>query len=526
MTRTANACGAAIVAVLLGIVTGCSKDSPAGPSPTPNCTFTVTGMPSGSVAAGTSEFTLSIATQAGCAWTASSGSPFITAVGATSGTGNGSVKFTIQPNSGDARQGTVQVAGQTITLTQPAGSPGACDFTVSPASPSVSPQGGDITVTVTVTRGDNCAWTATSNDAFITVKQGASGTGGGTVVLTVAANEGAARSGSATIAGSAVAISQGAAGSSPGRNPVAVLAYASDPGDQIGGGQSVTYTLSTSQFSLVADPTRRAFGINIKPPETWSLYMNVGSGQLAPGVYAIASRFGPVFTNGLSFLRLGQDCSSIAGRFLISEAVYGAAGVLDRFHARFEQHCNGTSAALHGEIWIDSEGDTTPPPLPPFPPSPPPTTFLTIQSDPDDFVGQGGSATYTLPGSAFVQYVAPGQPRVHLVVTSPAGMTPPADASWQLDFTGPSGTLLVPGIYDPAPNTPGQPAGSAGFSIAGRFTGGNGRGCTSSGKFTVLEAVYDSAGVILRFHATFEQHCLSGVPALRGEIYIVADPWR
>lgn len=471
-----------------------------------------------------------IATQAGCAWSASSTSTFITAVGTTSGTGNGSVRFAIQNNSGEARSGSVQVAGHTVTVQQAAGSPQACDFALTPATVPVMAPGGDVSIVVAVTRGDNCAWTATSNDTFITVKQGATGVGNGTVVLTVAANQGASRTGSATIAGGSVSVSQDAAPvptPPPVRNPVAVLRYVSDATDPIGGGQSATYTLTQGQFLLTTDLSRRVFGFSMSPsaPATWSLQMNTPN-QIFAGLYSIASRFGPVGTAGISFLSAGQNCTWIQGRFLISEAEYGAAGAFDRFHARFEQHCNGSSAGLHGEIWYDSGGITTPPPLPPFPPSSPPTTFLTIQSDPGDFVGQGGSATYTLPGALFSQSLTSG-PRVIFVVTSPAGMASPAGARWQVVLEAGSGTQLTPGVYDPAPHAPGQPPGSAGLAVEGQFSGGSGRGCgSSSGKFTVHEAVYDNTGAILRFHATFEQHCLSAVPALRGEIRIVADPWR
>ena len=59
--------------------------------------------------------------------------------------------------------------------------------------------GGTATVNVTATAG--CAWTAVSNDAFITVTSGASGTGNGAVGISVAANTGPFRSGTLTIAG-------------------------------------------------------------------------------------------------------------------------------------------------------------------------------------------------------------------------------------------------------------------------------------------------------------------------------------
>ena len=92
--------------------------------------------------------------------------------------------------------------------------PAICTFTVSPTTISAGAAAG--TATVTVTAGTACAWTAASNDAFITVTSGASGTGNGTVAVAIAANSGAARTGTLTIAGQTVTVSQSGAGQSAG----------------------------------------------------------------------------------------------------------------------------------------------------------------------------------------------------------------------------------------------------------------------------------------------------------------------
>jgi hypothetical protein len=42
----------------------------------------------------------------------------------------------------------------------------------------------------------------------------------------------------------------------------------------------------------------------------------------------------------------------------------------------------------------------------------------------------------------------------------------------------------------------------------------------------ILEIVLGPQGEIERLHATFEQRCGSSTATLRGEIRIVADPWR
>ncbi len=55
---------------------------------------------------------------------------------------------------------------------------------------------------------------------------------------------------------------------------------------------------------------------------------------------------------------------------------------------------------------------------------------------------------------------------------------------------------------------------------------GGGSCSTTTGKFVVLDAEYGTKGDVYRFHATFELRCGSSSATFRGEIYVVADPWR
>lgn len=77
---------------------------------------------------------------------------------------------------------------------------GECTYALSPTSQNVPAGGGPVTVTVTAAAAD-CAWTAASNDAFLTVSAGASGSGTGTVTIVASANTGAPRQGTVTIGG-------------------------------------------------------------------------------------------------------------------------------------------------------------------------------------------------------------------------------------------------------------------------------------------------------------------------------------
>ncbi len=138
-----------------------------------------------------------------CTWTATSDANWITITSNASGKGSAAVTFTVAPTSGPPRTGTLTIAGQVFTVTQ---SPG-CAFDVTPLAHTVDQSGG--TRTVNVSAGAGCAWTASSNDAWIAVTAGATGTGTGSVTLTVAPANGPPRSGTVTVAGQTVTVTQG-----------------------------------------------------------------------------------------------------------------------------------------------------------------------------------------------------------------------------------------------------------------------------------------------------------------------------
>jgi len=99
--------------------------------------------------------------------------------------GNGTVEYSVAANTGAPRTGTVTIATKTFTVNQ--GAEG-CYYSINPTGAGVPPAGGSGSVAVTAATG--CAWTAVSNDAFITVTSGASGSGDGSVGYSVACRPG------------------------------------------------------------------------------------------------------------------------------------------------------------------------------------------------------------------------------------------------------------------------------------------------------------------------------------------------
>ena len=84
-----------------------------------------------------------------------------------------------------------------------------CAYSISPTSLTIGASGGAGN-TIAVTAQAGCAYTAVSNNSFINVTSGASGSGNGTVIFTVAANSGAVRTGTITVAGRTFTVNQAA----------------------------------------------------------------------------------------------------------------------------------------------------------------------------------------------------------------------------------------------------------------------------------------------------------------------------
>jgi hypothetical protein len=173
---------------------------------TTNCTTTLSTSAQ-NVGAGST--TGSVGVTATCGWVALSNASWITITGGASGTGNGTVGFSVAANTATtSRTGTLTIAGNTFTVTQSGAQ--ACTYSLSATSQTGAPGGGTGSVTVTAPSG--CAWTAASNNgSWLTVTAGASGSGNGTVGFSTTPNlTGASRTGTLLIGGVTFTLTQSA----------------------------------------------------------------------------------------------------------------------------------------------------------------------------------------------------------------------------------------------------------------------------------------------------------------------------
>lgn len=85
-----------------------------------SCVYSVS-VTNVSVPANASTHSLSVTTGASCSWTAASNVNWMTITAGASGSGIGTVTYSVTQNTGAARGGTLTIAGQTVTINQAAG---------------------------------------------------------------------------------------------------------------------------------------------------------------------------------------------------------------------------------------------------------------------------------------------------------------------------------------------------------------------------------------------------------------------
>lgn len=141
-----------------------------------------------------------------CTRTVTSNASWITVSFGSPGTGSGSAGYTVQPNPGGARSGTLTVANNTFTVSQAAGS---CTYSLSASTANVSAAGGSGSFNLNVS-STTCPWTVSSSSPdWLAITSGGSGTGGTTIRYTASPNPFASsRTATIAVAGQSVTVTQ------------------------------------------------------------------------------------------------------------------------------------------------------------------------------------------------------------------------------------------------------------------------------------------------------------------------------
>lgn len=206
------------------------------------CSYSLSPSSNNSVPTGGGSYSVSVTTPASCAWTATESLSWVSITSGASGTGNGTVNYTVSSNGGSSRSGTMTIGGQSFQITQA----GVCTYGLSPTSNLTIPvAGGGYSVGVSTQSG--CAWTATESLSWVSITSGASGTGSGTVNYTVSSNAGISRSGTLTIAGQSFQVTQAG---------VAQVSYTLSISTQPEGGFLTPKILTGSLIKICADGSK------------------------------------------------------------------------------------------------------------------------------------------------------------------------------------------------------------------------------------------------------------------------------
>jgi hypothetical protein len=281
---------------------------------------------------------VTVVTVPGCAWTASSTESWITLTSGESGTGPGTVSYSVTVNLDPApRSGELQIAGQAFTVSQ-AGAP-FCAFRIAPAGTTFPATGGAGNVSVTTT--SSCTWTATSDDSWITVtgissgnnNGGSTGTGSGSVTYAVAPTEGP-RTGTLTIAGHTFSVTQEA---------------------------GCTFALFPTGASVSSQGGTRAASVNAPAGCAWSASSNVPWIAVTSGngtgngtyLYVVAGNGGPERTGTLTVAGLTFTVTQAAPcsySLKPGSASFSGAGGSGTFSVTAAPGCSWT--AVSSVSWI------------------------------------------------------------------------------------------------------------------------------------------------------------------------------
>jgi hypothetical protein len=198
-----------------------------------------------SAGSGASTGLVGVATGASCTWTATSSAAWLTVTSGSSGTGNGTVGYSMTANTGTAaRSASLTIGGKQFAVNQAAPT---CSVSLSPTSIALTP--GIAFRGITVTTGPTCQWTTTNPASWITVTSGSSGTGNGSVFMNIAANNtNAERTAILTIGGQEATVTQAGQGCAITLSPVSVTvpATGSSASITVAGSIACTWTATSN----------------------------------------------------------------------------------------------------------------------------------------------------------------------------------------------------------------------------------------------------------------------------------------
>ena len=228
---------------------------------TATCTYSLSSSSYSFPSSAAGSNSVSLTTQSGCPWTASSNNSWITITSSTTGTGSSTINYSVTSNPNTTqRTGTLTIQGNTFTVTQPGLN---CTYSLSSSGYTfASSSAGSNSVNLTTQSG--CAWTASSNAGWLTITSPTSGSGSSTINYSVSANPNSTlRTGTLTIQGNTYTVSQ------PGLN----CSYTLNP-------SFASLSSSASSGNIFVVNTQTGCSWTASPNDSW---INITSGTSGTG---------------------------------------------------------------------------------------------------------------------------------------------------------------------------------------------------------------------------------------------------
>jgi len=294
----------------------------------------------------------------------------------------------------------------------------------------------------------------------------------------------------------------------------------SDSGDYVGGGRTYVYTNADTQIAIASEGL--AISATLSGNQNWrgDFKLPSAAGTLQAGYFKDLTRaaFSDAAVGGIDWGGEGRGCNAIKGWVVIDKIVL-VSGVLESIDLRFEQHCEGGSTALHGQIHWNKADVTAGQPTGPAPiPAnlwraaagavPATGNYVYLESASGDYIGAGRTYSYNQANATIKLSPSDGY----------LGVTVAGDQDWRGDFKAMSGmSKLGVGYYGGLGRYPFNNPVLGGLSWSGE-----GRGCnTLSGWFVIDKATYNGT-TLTELDMRFEQRCDSGSSALRGQLHWTA----
>jgi hypothetical protein len=195
--------------VVLGLAAlltlSCGSKSPTEPTPVCSASLSAANA-SYTPEGGSGSVTLSLA--AGCPWTAASAGSWVAVTSGASGSGSATITYAVSGNMATGqRETTLTIAGQPHRIAQEGRPSVPCTFAVTPTGNEVGKDA--VEATFSVDTAADCAWSASSRDAWLTVVDAAQRTGSGVVRYAAARNlDIASRTGSIVVADATFTLTQ------------------------------------------------------------------------------------------------------------------------------------------------------------------------------------------------------------------------------------------------------------------------------------------------------------------------------